>query len=180
MSIKLLLPFTTNLYLIKDLQSNLTILIIKQFNQIYYFNLNNLCLIYLGTNALFIEVNAKLKFLSKSVQNFLKNSILLKNTTAYTVELIIYGIGYYFKLTAQSIVQLKGKYNHIILISIPSQITCTVSNNGIQLNLKGLNKNLISLVASRIKNLNLPDPYKNKGIRYSYEKLYLKTIKKQK
>nr|QEM01769.1 50S ribosomal protein L6 [Nephromyces sp. ex Molgula occidentalis] len=177
---KILLPSKIKLYLIKDLKTKLIILIFKQEDKIFYLNVRNIFWLYLGQSYLFIDTNIKTKFLIKSLESFLSNFNLISRTKLYIIELILIGIGYYFKLINSWILQIKVKYNHVINFYIPINIKFIINNNGTQLKIIGNNKNLVSLVASRIKHINIPDNYKNKGIRYSYEKLYLKTIKKQK
>lgn len=73
------------------------------------------------------------------------------------------------------IVFKKGElgFSHPIYFAVPSGILAEVQDRT-KIVLTGNDKNLVGLVAAKIRDLRPPDPYKGKGIRYLNEKVRLK------
>jgi large subunit ribosomal protein L6 len=93
----------------------------------------------------------------------------------FTKHLDIVGIGYRAELKGQE-VQFTLGYSHPISFPIPPGITITVEKQT-HLVVSGPDKQQVGQVAAEIRALRPPDPYKNKGIRYTGERLKKKVGK---
>nr|QEM01568.1 50S ribosomal protein L6 [Nephromyces sp. ex Molgula occidentalis] len=171
-----------NIFNIIDKQTNLNSILVKKNN--LYFNLYilNYLTVNLGKNNLFLSLILNNKFKSFYILfiKLIKN--LLETNTIYTKELYIEGIGYFFKkdpIKKQILILNIGK-THNIKIKLPKYINFKIINNGTYLILTGTNKELINLIASKIKSIKPPEIYKGKGIYFSYEKINKKLINKSK
>ncbi|QJC28675.1 50S ribosomal protein L6 [Enterobacteriaceae endosymbiont of Plateumaris consimilis] len=105
------------------------------------------------------------------------NSMIIGVTKGFSKKLILFGIGYRVTLN-KNILNLMLGYSHPIYYTLPEGIKadCTIQN---EILLKGSNKQLLGQVAANIRSYRTPEPYKGKGIRYSYEKIKIKEIKKK-
>jgi len=85
----------------------------------------------------------------------------------YTRKLEIIGVGYRAEMKGTKL-NLNVGYSHPILfgppegvkIETPTQTTITIS---------GIDKQLVGLVAAKIRSFRVPEPYKGKGIKYEGE-----------
>lgn len=105
---------------------------------------------------------------------------LLANAVAgvsqgFRKELDIVGIGYRAEHKGKSIVFSLG-YSHTIDFPIPEGISVDVERQT-HLVVSGVDKQKVGQTAADIRSLRKPDPYKNKGIRYTGEKLKKKVGK---
>ncbi len=82
-------------------------------------------------------------------------------------ELQIIGVGYRASQQDSDVLFQLG-YSHSILFSPPEGITLEVLDNT-RVVVKGISKQKVGQVASDIRNLRPPEPYKGKGIRYKDE-----------
>lgn len=82
-------------------------------------------------------------------------------------KLIIEGVGYKAELKGTKLFLSLG-YSHPILIIPPQGISFELANAN-NINVKGIDKQLVGLVASKIRDLRPPEPYKGKGVRYEGE-----------
>ncbi|MBU1220581.1 50S ribosomal protein L6 [Myxococcota bacterium] len=83
-------------------------------------------------------------------------------------NLNIIGVGYRAEAKGDFIVFSLG-YSHPIYYQLPKGVTGEVQDKGITVILKSFDKVLIGQVASEIRALRPPEPYKGKGIRYAGE-----------
>lgn len=90
-------------------------------------------------------------------------------------HLDIVGIGYRAELKGNTLVLTLG-YSHPIEFPIPSGLAVTVEKMT-HLAVKGADKQRVGQVAAEIRALRPPDPYKNKGVRYTNERLKKKVGK---
>ena len=90
-------------------------------------------------------------------------------------ELDIVGIGYRAEVAGQQITFALG-YSHPVLFDIPKGITVTVDKQT-HLVVSGVDRQAVGQVAADIRFLRKPDPYKQKGIRYTGEVLRKKVGK---
>jgi large subunit ribosomal protein L6 len=90
-------------------------------------------------------------------------------------HLDIVGIGYRAEVSGKSIVFALG-YSHPIEFPIPEGISVSIEKQT-HLVIKGVDLHLVGQTAARIRGLRPPDPYKNKGVRYTGEKLKKKVGK---
>jgi len=93
----------------------------------------------------------------------------------FTRTLLIEGVGYKAEMREKKLFMTLG-YSHPILIIPPAGVEFVLPNaNTIIIN--GYDKQLIGLIAARIRKLRPPEPYKGKGIRYEGEKIRRKAGK---
>jgi large subunit ribosomal protein L6 len=96
-------------------------------------------------------------------------------TEGFTRELDIVGVGYRCEAKKTSIVFSLG-FSHPIEYPLPTGISATVDKQT-HLVLTGVDRQLLGQVAANIRGLKKPDPYKQKGIRYTNERLKKKAGK---
>lgn len=89
-------------------------------------------------------------------------------TDGFRKTLVIEGVGYSSDLRGTDLV-LKLGYSHEIVVPPPGGITFTVEERGRVIHIDGVDKQAVGQVASDIRNLRPPEPYKGKGVRYSDE-----------
>jgi large subunit ribosomal protein L6 len=97
----------------------------------------------------------------------------------WTKELELVGVGYQAKNQGQ-ILELALGFSHNILFELPKEIQVeTVSEKGKNpiIKLKSHDKQLLGQVASKIRSLRKPEPYKGKGVRYVGEEIRRKAGK---
>jgi large subunit ribosomal protein L6 len=105
----------------------------------------------------------------------LVNNLLTGVTTGFEKHLEIVGVGY--RATQQSKdVQFQLGYSHPIIFKAPDGIIIEVLEPT-KLKVKGSNKQMVGQIASNIRELRPPEPYKGKGIRYKDEKVRRKAGK---
>lgn len=88
-------------------------------------------------------------------------------SAGFTRELDIVGIGYRAEVKGNVIVFVLG-YSHSIEFLLPAGIDCKVDKNT-HLILTSIDKQALGQVAANIRALRPPEPYKQKGIRYTGE-----------
>jgi large subunit ribosomal protein L6 len=96
-------------------------------------------------------------------------------TEGFTRELDIVGVGYRCEAKKSSVVFSLG-FSHPIEYPLPPGISATVDKQT-HLVLTGVDRQLLGQVAANIRSLKKPDPYKQKGIRYTGEQLKKKAGK---
>ena len=100
-------------------------------------------------------------------------------TNGYKKELELVGVGYRAGNTG-NLLELTLGYSHPIYFSIPDELKLTTamekgSNSSVIL--EGIDKQLIGEIASKIRELRKPEPYKGKGVRYKGEEVRRKAGK---
>lgn len=98
-------------------------------------------------------------------------------TKGWTRELDIVGIGYRAEMKGKGTVVFTLGYSHPIEFPLPSGIEVTIDPKQTHLTLTGIDRQKVGQVAADMRSLRTPDPYKNKGVRYSNEKLKKKAGK---
>lgn len=88
-------------------------------------------------------------------------------TEGYSKTLNIVGVGYRAELKGKNLLLTIG-YSHPIYFAPPDEITLEVPTTT-QIIIKGIDKELVGLVAAKIRSFRKPEPYKGKGIKYSDE-----------
>lgn len=96
-------------------------------------------------------------------------------SAGFTRELDIVGIGYRGEVKGNVIVFLLG-YSHPIEYVLPEGIDAKIDKNT-HLILSGIDKQALGQVAANVRMLRPPEPYKQKGIRYTGEVLRKKVGK---
>ena len=96
-------------------------------------------------------------------------------STGFTRELDVVGTGYRADVKGKVATFTLG-YSHPIEVILPAGVDLRVDKQT-HLVLTGYDKQVVGQVASHIRSLRPPDPYKNKGVRYTGEALRKKAGK---
>jgi large subunit ribosomal protein L6 len=96
-------------------------------------------------------------------------------TTGFKKDLDIVGVGYRAEVKGKNVVLALG-YSHPIEFAIPEGITITVEKQT-HMVVSGADKNRVGQVAANLRSLRPPDPYKQKGVRITGERLKKKAGK---
>jgi large subunit ribosomal protein L6 len=97
-------------------------------------------------------------------------------TSGFKRELDIVGIGYKAELKGRQVTFALG-YSHPIVLEIPQGIEVAIDNKNTHLTVTGADRQLVGQVAANIRAFRKPDPYKQKGVRYTGEVLKKKVGK---
>ncbi len=98
-------------------------------------------------------------------------------TKGWTKELDIVGIGYRAELKGKGTVVFTLGYSHPIEFPLPTGIEVAIDPKQTHLTITGIDRQKVGQVAADMRSLRKPDPYKNKGVRYTDEKLKKKAGK---
>jgi large subunit ribosomal protein L6 len=93
----------------------------------------------------------------------------------YVKQLEIFGVGYKAKVEKGKL-EISLGYSRPIVYAVPEGIEI-VAEKPTLLTVRGIDRQKVGQVADDIKSLRLPDPYKQKGVRYLGEKLIKKERK---
>ncbi len=96
-------------------------------------------------------------------------------TTGFKKDLDIVGVGYRAEVKGKNVVLALG-YSHPIEFPIPEGIAITVEKLT-HMAVTGADKNQVGQVAANLRALRPPDPYKQKGVRITGERLKKKAGK---
>jgi large subunit ribosomal protein L6 len=96
-------------------------------------------------------------------------------SAGFTRELDIVGTGYNADIKG-NIASFRLGYSHSIEFLLPPGIEMKVDKQT-HIVLSGIDKQLLGQVAANMRSLRPPDPYKNKGVRYTGEPLRKKAGK---
>jgi len=96
-------------------------------------------------------------------------------TDGYQKVLEIVGVGYRAQVQGGALTLTVG-YSNPVNYPIPKGIEIDVSGKG-QVSVKGIDKRLVGTVASEIRAVRPPEPYKGKGIKYTDERIRRKVGK---
>ena len=98
-------------------------------------------------------------------------------TTGWTKELDIVGIGYRAEMKGKNTVVFTLGFSHPIEFPLPTGIDVAIDPKQTHLTITGIDRQKVGQVAADMRSLRKPDPYKNKGVRYTGEKLKKKVGK---
>ena len=90
-------------------------------------------------------------------------------------ELDIVGVGYRAELKGRQVTFALG-YSHPIVLDIPAGIDIAVDKQT-HVTVTGIDRQMVGQVAANIRRMRKPDPYKQKGVRYTGEVLKKKVGK---
>jgi large subunit ribosomal protein L6 len=96
-------------------------------------------------------------------------------TEGFKREFDIVGVGYRAELKGKQVIFALG-YSHAVVFDIPNGIDITIDKQT-HLTVTGVDRQLVGQVAANIRRLRKPDPYKQKGVRYTGEVLKKKAGK---
>ena len=98
-------------------------------------------------------------------------------TNGWKKELDVIGIGYRVEMKGKDTVVFTLGYSHPIEFPLPAGIEVTIDPKQTHLTVSGVDRQKVGQVAADMRALRKPDPYKNKGVRYSNERLRKKAGK---
>jgi large subunit ribosomal protein L6 len=98
-------------------------------------------------------------------------------TNGWKRELDVVGIGYRVELKGKNMVVFTLGYSHPIEFPLPTGVEVAVDPKQTHVTVSGIDRQKVGQVAADMRSLRKPDPYKNKGVRYSDEKLKKKVGK---
>jgi large subunit ribosomal protein L6 len=96
-------------------------------------------------------------------------------TQGFKKELDIVGVGYRAEVKGKQVVFALG-YSHPVVFEIPVGIDVAIDKQT-HVTVTGIDRQLVGQVAANIRRLRKPDPYKQKGVRYTGEVLKKKVGK---
>jgi len=96
-------------------------------------------------------------------------------TDGFKKELDIVGVGYRAEVKGKQVVFALG-YSHAVVFDIPQGIDIVIDKQT-HITVTGVDRQLVGQVAANIRRLRKPDPYKQKGVRYTGEQLKKKAGK---
>jgi len=96
-------------------------------------------------------------------------------TDGFKKELDIVGVGYRAEVKGKQVIFALG-YSHAVVFDIPQGIDVAIDKQT-HITVTGVDRQLVGQVAANIRRLRKPDPYKQKGVRYTGEVLKKKAGK---
>jgi large subunit ribosomal protein L6 len=96
-------------------------------------------------------------------------------TDGFKRELDIVGVGYRAEVKGKQVIFALG-YSHAVVFDIPPGIDIAIEKQT-HITVTGVDRQLVGQVAANIRRLRKPDPYKQKGVRYTGEVLKKKAGK---
>jgi large subunit ribosomal protein L6 len=135
----------------------------------------DLVLVNIIENKIIIDpINKKLKK-SKSLAGLICkqiSNIFLGLITKIQYRLELRGVGYRAQIKNNQL-ELSLGYSHPNIINLSPNLNVFVESNN-EIVIEGIDKNTVGLLASQIRRLRPPEPYKGKGVFYKGEKIILK------
>ncbi|ASN78773.1 ribosomal protein L6 (chloroplast) [Porphyra umbilicalis] len=95
------------------------------------------------------------------------NNMIEGVSNGFSKKLQIQGVGYRSQIDNNNLILSVG-YSHVVTIQPPQNIEIKVENNT-NITVLGIDKEVVGQVASTIRSIRPPEPYKGKGIRYQGE-----------
>ena len=105
----------------------------------------------------------------------LVNNAVLGVTEGWKKELDIVGVGYRAEMKGQQIHLALG-YSHPVVFDVPNGIDVAIDKQT-HIVVTGVDRQLVGQVAANLRRLREPDPYQQKGVRYTGEVLKKKAGK---
>jgi large subunit ribosomal protein L6 len=96
-------------------------------------------------------------------------------TEGFKRDLDIVGVGYRAEVKGKQVIFALG-YSHAVVFDIPTGIDIVIEKQT-HITVTGVDRQLVGQVAANIRRLRKPDPYKQKGVRYTGEVLKKKAGK---
>ena len=98
-------------------------------------------------------------------------------TKGYERKLELVGVGYRAAVAGKTLNLTLG-FSHPVVVDIPEGITIEAPSQT-EVVIKGVDKQRVGQIASEIRGIRPPEPYKGKGVKYAGEKISLKEGKKK-
>lgn len=107
------------------------------------------------------------------------NNMIIGVSQGYTIQQELVGVGYRAEVKGQ-LLEMSLGFSHDVVIEMPPEIKVEAKTerraNPI-ITLKSADKQLLGHIASKIRSLRLPEPYKGKGIKFVGEEIKRKAGK---
>jgi large subunit ribosomal protein L6 len=103
------------------------------------------------------------------------NNMIIGVADGFKRTLVIEGVGYRASISG-STVTLNVGYSNPVEFNLPPEVSATIDGNT-KIVLESIDKEILGLTASRIRQIRKPEPYKGKGIRYEDEHIVRKAGK---
>lgn len=112
------------------------------------------------------KISKELHGLSRTIIN----NMIIGVSQGFKKILEIQGVGYRAQLDKddKDNLILNLGYSHPVAITVPKNVTIQVENNN-KIIIQGIDKAIVGQIASQIRAIRPPEPYKGKGIRYQGE-----------
>ncbi len=104
------------------------------------------------------------------------NNMIIGVTEGYSKQLELVGVGYRVQAKGKTNLEFQLGFSHPVNVSAPDGIEFDVPSPT-ELNISGIDKQIVGQVAADIRALKKPEPYKGKGIRYAGEHIIRKAGK---
>jgi large subunit ribosomal protein L6 len=104
------------------------------------------------------------------------NNMVIGVTEGYRKELELVGVGYRVQAKGKTNLELQLGFSHPVKVIAPDGIEFDVPSPT-EVNIIGIDKQMVGQVAADIRALKKPEPYKGKGIRYVGEHINRKAGK---
>ena len=104
------------------------------------------------------------------------NNMVTGVTDGYQKQLELVGVGYRAQSKGSNALELQLGFSHPVKYDAPEGITLDVPSQT-EINISGIDKQVVGQVAADIRALKKPEPYKGKGIRYVGEHIIRKAGK---
>lgn len=107
------------------------------------------------------------------------NNMIVGTSTGFTKQLELVGVGYRASHNGQKL-ELALGFSHGILLELPKEVTLdTLTEKGKNpiITLSSYDKQLLGMVAVKIRSFRKPEPYKGKGVRFVGENIRRKAGK---
>jgi len=102
------------------------------------------------------------------------NNMVKGVSQGWKKTLELHGVGYTAKMQGNNLVLAVG-FSHDVVMEIPQGVKCTINKNIVDL--ESADKELLGGFAARVRDVQPPEPYLGKGIKYSDEKVRRKAGK---
>lgn len=102
------------------------------------------------------------------------NNMVKGVSTGWKKVLELHGVGYTAKLQGKNLVLAVG-FSHDVAMEIPEAVKCTVTKNTVEL--ESSDREALGTFAAKVRDVQPPEPYLGKGIKYSDEKIRRKAGK---
>ena len=107
----------------------------------------------------------------------LLNNMVVGVSEGYSKTLLIEGVGYRASLKGNTLVIAAG-YSHLVEMPIPEGLK-VVCPSQTEIQISGIDKQLVGEFAANVRKVRKPEPYKGKGVKYEGEYIRRKEGKKK-
>tara|TARA_Y100000590_G_scaffold444775_1_gene575949 strand:+ start:420 stop:959 length:540 start_codon:yes stop_codon:yes gene_type:complete len=129
------------------------------------------------------EVSIKPKIINKETKRLwgmnrsLVNNAIIGTSEGYLKTLELVGVGFRASLKGKDL-NLQLGFSHDVIFPIPEEIKISIEKQTI-LKISGSDKQKVGMIASQIKSIRPPEPYKGKGIKEEGQYILRKEGKKK-